>query len=149
MAVIILALINYLEAGTLLLFGAALLLLARLIAELDGAGMEMPPGSEWLLPYLLRLWSAGGMALMLGVVGLPALVLIVVGVGLWRLRNWARVSNIFLTAVKLLLLLLASLLTLHATPAYFLGLELLQAAVYAWIIWYLFQPPVKQAFGAA
>lgn len=77
-----------------------------------------------------------------------AAVDIVVGVGLWKLKNWARIITIVLTGIGLLGSVLSIISPFgHVFLFVFLIRRLILAAIYAWILWYLFQPNVKQAFG--
>ena len=75
----------------------------------------------------------------------------VIGVGLWKLQNWARVLTIVLTGLGLL----GSVGGLVSPFAYahffffaFLVRRVIVTAIQVWILVYLFKPHVKQAFGA-
>jgi uncharacterized membrane protein (DUF2068 family) len=137
--VTVLAILNFLGAASMVICGLLLML------GLGLAGMGAGSAGE-----------KGGMALLLGlgaVAGVVFLVFaavaIVVGIGLWRLRNWARILTIILAAISLLPLLpglMGSMLTLEIFSLIF---QLVFAAFYGWIIWYMLQPHVKRAFGAA
>jgi uncharacterized membrane protein (DUF2068 family) len=71
-----------------------------------------------------------------------------VGIGLWKLANWARILQIVLLALGLVfgvfgLLIGAAQFNLGVTV-----IRLIIMAIEAWILIYLFRPHVKQAFGA-
>ena len=70
-------------------------------------------------------------------------------VGLWRLRSWARVLTLALMVLRLLFLLPGLVFSLMRFEPLSLGAQLVFALLYAWIVWYLFQPEVKRAFGVA
>lgn len=71
----------------------------------------------------------------------------VIGFGLWKLKNWARISMIaleiiaFIGAVTLLFVFQKPLS--ESLPN--LGLSLVQSG---WMIWYFMRPGVRNAFGA-
>ncbi|MFZ0981629.1 MAG: hypothetical protein WAN23_19665 [Candidatus Acidiferrales bacterium] len=70
---------------------------------------------------------------------------------MWKLKNWARIITIVLTGIGLLgsvLSIISPFGHMHIFLFVFLIRRLILAAIYAWILWYLFQPNVKQAFGA-
>jgi hypothetical protein len=92
---------------------------------------------------------AGMGSAILGVMclGLAALYL-VVGLGLWKLQEWARILTIVLAGLGLLVNgfgILGPLMSFHLIfllwRAVVLGLDV-------WVLVYLFQPHVKKAFGA-
>jgi hypothetical protein len=80
-----------------------------------------------------------------------AAVEVVIGVGLLKLQNWARIVTIVLVGLSLLGSL-GSIFNpfghMHIFFMLFLIRRLVFAAIDVWILWYLFQPNVKQAFGA-
>lgn len=89
----------------------------------------------------------GGLGLFFGTIVLViAAVVVFIGISLWRMHRWARLSAIALLgpwAVFLALALLKS--SGHATPNGFLpGVVFVATAV--WIVWYLARPEVKDAF---
>ena len=74
---------------------------------------------------------------------------LLVGIGLWKLRNWARITQIVLLIIGLIfgaIGLVGILANFHAGQLIF---PLIILAIEAWIVVYLFKPHVKQAFGAA
>ena len=99
-------------------------------------------------------------------------VLVSAGRGLWKLRNWARTLIILLAFLALLYLVLgtvASYLFPNALDSHSLVRELMNVAIcpalafsnarliffwlslmsYSLVVWYLFRPRVKQAFGVS
>ncbi len=67
---------------------------------------------------------------------LPAII----GVGLWKLRNLARYFTFVLPAPNWFVA------QLHLRS---IVIRLVQLGVWAWVIWYLFRPRVREAFGIA
>ncbi len=135
--VTILAVLAFIGAG-LLVVGALFSLLGGMLVSTMGAsrmGMLAGVGAAVIAVFLL----------------IAAAVDIVVGVGLWKLKNWARIITIVLTGIGLLgsvLSIISPFGHMHIFLFVFLIRRLIFAAIYAWILWYLFQPNVKQAFGA-
>jgi len=85
--------------------------------------------------------AAGTVLLLVGVLD------IVLGIGMLKLKNWARLLTLIFAAISVLLHVLrllramAHLMLFHAVwVAIFLAIGVL-------IIWYLLQPDVKKAFG--
>lgn len=74
---------------------------------------------------------------------------VAIGYGLWTLRNWARVIQIICIGLGLLGCLLGVLTSLVGFHIVNLVLNAGFGALYVWILWYLFQPHVKQAFGVS
>lgn len=130
--------------AVLAFLGAGFLLLLALLSLVGGALFSSLSSS--------RLGALAGIgAVVLAVFLLIcAAVDVVVGVGLWKLQNWARIITIVLIGIGLLgsVLSIFSPFHVHVFFVVFLIRRLVLAAIYAWILWYLFQPSVKQAFGA-
>jgi uncharacterized membrane protein (DUF2068 family) len=134
--VTILAVLAFIGAGVLVLLALLSLLGGALVSSLSssGAGMMAGMGAAVVAIFLLVI----------------AVVEAVVGVGLWKLQNWARVVTIVLVGLSFLgsvLSIFSPFAHLHIFFFVFLIRRLIVAAIDAWIIWYLFQPNVKQAFG--
>lgn len=136
--VTVLAILNFLGAACMVMVGL-LFMLGLGLAGL-GAGQQ----------------SAGGMAFLMGLGAIAgviflifAVIAIVVGIGLWRLRNWARILTIILAAISLLPLLPGLMLSMLSLEIFSMMFQLAFAGFYGWIIWYMVQPQVKRAFGAA
>jgi uncharacterized membrane protein (DUF2068 family) len=122
----------FVAAAYLLAVGLAMLARPGLVSM--AAGAELLGGLELAGPYMF---------LLVGAVGA------VIATGLWKLQNWARWIAILaaLTGVVLLLPSVSS-----AMLDFRLG-KLIWAAFgtigRVMIVWYLFQPPVREAFEAA
>jgi hypothetical protein len=77
-----------------------------------------------------------------------AVLYVVVGVGLWKLLNWARILTIVLVGLSTLVHIFGVLGALvHFHPFLFVWRAIV-LALFVWIIVYLLKPDVKQAFGA-
>lgn len=128
--------------------GAALYLLAALGIFVGGAFFAQVAKSS-------AQGGAGVTAMIAGLGAVLGVIFIVggglclfVGIGLWKLANWARILEIVLLVLGLLFGLfglLGSLTNFHAGP---LVWQVVIMAIQIWIIVYLFKPNVKQAFGA-
>jgi len=123
--------------------GAGCLVLACLLFLLGGAMMS----SMSAFPRFGMMAGMGSAILGIVLLGLAALY-IVIGLGLWKLREWARILTIVVAGLGLLVngfAILGPLMTFHIIfviwRAIILGLDV-------WVIVYLFQPHVKKAFGA-
>jgi uncharacterized membrane protein (DUF2068 family) len=135
--VTILAVLAFIGAGLLVVGALFGLLGGMLVSTMSASRMGMMAGvGAAVLAVLLLIFAA---------------VDVVVGVGLWKLKNWARILTIVLTGIAFLgsvLSILNPFAHMHIFFFVFLIRRLVLAAIYAWILWYLFQPNVKQAFGA-
>ena len=97
-------------------------------------------------PGLGVMAGMGGAIVGVVFLGLAAVDL-VLGIGLWRLQNWARILTLVLVGLGLifnLLGLLRSVLHLHV---FFFFTQAVVIAIDVWIVVYLSKPHVKQAFG--
>lgn len=98
----------------------------------------------------------GGLLLLagLGVIGgviflVMAVVSAAIGYGMWNLQNWARLVSIVFCCLGIFAGLLGLTAgAVHFHP-FFMMSNIVRMAIAALIIWYLFQPHVKQAFGTA
>ncbi|HXQ26477.1 MAG TPA: hypothetical protein VN822_08745 [Candidatus Acidoferrales bacterium] len=123
--------------------GSGCVALAGLMFLLGGAMMS----SMGAFPRFGMMAGMGSAILGIVCLGFAALYL-VVGLGLWKLQSWGRVLTIVLAALGLLVNgfgILGPLMSFHVIfliwRAAVLGLDV-------WVLVYLFQPHVKQAFGA-
>ena len=129
--------------GVLAFIGAVLSVLAALGMFLGGAilaNMAARPGMGMIA-------GAGGVALGVFFLVIAALYA-VIGTGMFKLQNWARILVIvlsFLGAFLNALSLLGSLIRLHPLAVLW---SLIIIGVNVWIALYLLKPHVKQAFGA-
>ncbi len=138
--VTVLAVLNFLGAGLYALL-AVLFFLIGAGGAASGMMSEMGGGAA---AFLLGLGAAVGVILLIfAAIGLA------IGIGIWKLRNWARIVTIVLVGLSLLLGVIGLLGSLISSELGSLIFQATFAALYAWIIWYLFQPHVKQAFGVS
>lgn len=72
---------------------------------------------------------------------------IAIGIGLWQLREWARITTLVLAALGLLASLIMIVLALSVPSATAAAMWLIPAIVDGLIVWYLLQPNVVEAFG--
>jgi hypothetical protein len=73
-----------------------------------------------------------------------AVLAIFVALGLLKLKNWARITSIVLSALGLLGSIRNLALGFHGSG---MVMTIIFLAYYIWVIWYLLQPNVKAAFG--
>jgi len=139
--VTILAILNFLGAGFYILIGLLFMLGMGILG-----GMAGQSGGEG---------SAGAMGMMMGLGAVAGVIFIVlaiipfaIGWGLWKLKNWARIICIVLFALGALAALAGVGIGAMAGEMISAGFNLVFLLLYAWIIWYLTRPHVKQAFGA-
>ncbi|MCI0403470.1 MAG: DUF2127 domain-containing protein [Acidobacteria bacterium] len=146
--VAVLAIIHFLEALLFLFTGAILWLFAQLVGEMGADALEAPDElSARLLPLILQFIQSGKMVMVYAVVVVFVLLFAAVGVGLWRLRPWARLLTLGLTGLRLLFLVPGLVVSVVQLDALLIGGHALMLFVYGWIVWYLFQAEVKHAFG--
>ena len=147
--VAVLAIIHFLEALLFLLTGAMLWLFAQLVADMGADALQAPDElSARMLPLILEFIQSGKLLAVYALIIVLAAVFAAVGVGLWRLRQWARFLTLGLTGLRVFLLLPGMLVSLVQRDAWLIGGHALMLFVYGWIVWYLFQPEVKRAFAS-
>jgi len=145
--VAVLAIIHFLEALLFLLTGAMLWLFARLVEEMGEDALQATDElSARMLPLILEFIQSGKLMVVYALIAALAVVFAAVGVGLWRLRRWARLLTLGLTGLRLVFLLPGLVVSLVQMDALLIGGHALMLFVYGWIVWYLFQPEVKRAF---
>jgi hypothetical protein len=134
--VTLLAILNFLGAAAMVCVGLALVLGLGFFGAMAG-------GREKGMMMLF----AG-----LGILGaifffVMAVLSAAVGYGMWNLQNWARLISIAFACLGIVGGLLGMMTGIaHLHPFWMMG-SIFRMAVAALIIWYLFQPHVKQAFG--
>jgi hypothetical protein len=148
--VTVLAIINFLEGFVFLLLAGALWLVAWAMGqgELAGASADLSSGSAEVLEALEWLGARGLLSALVAGVAVFGGLYLALGVGLWRLKDWARVTMVILTGARVPIVLWGLTASLLDREPASLVLDALIVFVYVWIVWYLFQPPVKQTFGA-
>lgn len=133
--VTVLAVLHFLGAGFAVLCGFGFLFGGSILALL---GMSFPAA-------IAGFWLVVGAASFFA----GAVLAVLVGVGLLRLRSWARLVSIVLAGLGLLFAVLGVFSALLHFSVFLTIRELLVGALYLWIIMYLLKPNVKQAFGAS
>lgn len=131
-------------------FLAILALIGAVILALVGFAMCLGG------PIVSRMAMYPGMGMVAGVgsviIGLimlgAAAVYILLGVGLWKLQNWARILTIVLACVGVLFYGVSVLGAVVHFHFFLVFWRLIFLALNVWIIVYLLQPNVKRAFGA-
>ena len=146
LALSILAVLYWLEAASLVLFGLVLWLWVWLAGQGVDPAADMPAEAAELMHLLLKMAEEGALPVLVGLFLLFAALFVWFGIGLWKLKNWARRVTIGLMILRLLFLAPGLVMGLLRSDLVGLGLQLLFAAVYGWILWYLYQPGVKQLF---
>lgn len=123
------AIVFLLTAAYLLAVGLTMLARSGLISM--AAGAELLGGLELAGPYMFLLTAAVGVAVTLG---------------LWRLHKWARWMAILIAMIGMMLLLpsvSSAVIDFRFAKLVWGGLGVI---VRAMIVWYLYQPAVKEAF---
>jgi hypothetical protein len=105
---------------------------------------------------LSSLANRPGLGMMAGmggaIVGVVFLVIgaayLVLGIGLWKLQNWARIVTLILVGLGVIFNVMALLSTILHLHVFLFFIQALFIAVDVWIVVYLLRPQVKQAFRA-
>ncbi len=117
--------------------------LALLVMGLGGgAALQMRGTSTGMSSMIAGMGALGGVFLLA-----LAAAYVVLGVGLLKLLNWARVVTLVLVGLGLLLAAIGLLTALIHFQVGMIAGRLIAAGIDVWIIWYLLRPDVKQAFG--
>lgn len=90
--------------------------------------------------------APGQLAFLVALALLAVCILGWLGLGLWRLRNWARHVTIVVQACALIASSIRVLGALVDGSVFEFFNSLLGCLIAVWIFWYLFQPGVKKAF---
>ncbi len=77
-----------------------------------------------------------------------AAIAAVIGFGLWKLQNWARIVTIVFSGLGIVSGLLGFLTMLLHFSLVGLLFRMIGLGINGLILWYMLQPHVKQAFGA-
>jgi hypothetical protein len=129
--------------------GAAFYVLGALGIFIGGAFFanmtrSSPQGGAGMTAMIAGMGAVLGVVLLIG-----AGLCLLVGIGLWKLANWARILEIVLLALGVcfgLFGLFGAFMNFHAGQLIW---QVIILAIQIWIIVYLFKPHVKQAFGAS
>ena len=139
--VTVLAILNFIGAAFCLLGGLGMMLgggfMATIMSQQRGQGNAEAAG------ILAGLGAVAGVFIII-VGGLCALV----GFGLWKLKGWARIVSIVLTAISGAFQLLGLLGSFAHFNLFAVLWSVFWIAIDALIIWYLLKPEVKAAFQA-
>jgi len=135
--VTILAILNFIGAAFCLLGGIGMILGGGFIASMLSQGQS----SAGAAGILAGLGAAAGVFIII-VGGVSALV----GFGLWKLKEWARIVSIVLYGISAALQLLGLLGSLAHFNAFAVIWSVFWVAVDAFVIMYLLKPEVKAAF---
>jgi uncharacterized membrane protein (DUF2068 family) len=96
----------------------------------------------------LGMMGSVGVAIVAVFLFVVGVLYVVMGVGFWKLQNWARILAIVLTGLGAIFQALGVLGALaHFHPFLFIWRAIF-VAIDVWIVVYLLKPNVKQAFGA-
>jgi hypothetical protein len=123
-------------AGIFFLAATYLLMIALILLLRPGTvslmlGSPLLGGLELAGPYMFLLMSTAGTA---------------IGLGLWRLHNWARRVAILAAVLGAALLVPTVSAEVSGSPSIALAWSGLGIVVRAMIVWYLYQAPVAEAF---
>jgi hypothetical protein len=102
------------------------------------------PVSAAALTSLAALGPAGGIVLLLF-----AAINVIVGIGMWKLRHWARTLYMVFTGFAVAACALGMLTALAGADILMLLFNAALTLVYVWMLWYLLRPHVKKAFGVS
>lgn len=81
------------------------------------------------------------------VIGLCAILFLVDGVALWKLKEWGRLLTFGLVGISLLFDLIGTVRSLMNFRIFVMMIWLTFAGIDAFLLWYLSQENVKRAFG--
>ncbi|HLW81850.1 MAG TPA: hypothetical protein VKS20_07405 [Candidatus Acidoferrales bacterium] len=133
--VTILAVLSFLGAG-LLLLGACVMFL------MGAAGLAGMAGGHGIGGPLAALGAFAGVACLI-----LAVLYVVNGVGLLKLRGWGRLLTIILVGLGVIFGVLGLFRQLVGMHIVLLVWQLIILAIDVWILVYMFKPHVKAAFG--
>jgi hypothetical protein len=135
--VTILAVLYFLGAAFAGLFGLLFFVGGSMLSGMARSG---GPGTG--------LFAMGG-AVVGGVFLIIAVLDLILGIGLIKLQNWARIVAIVFTAIGVLFGVFGLVGTLAHLVLFQLVIQFVILGLYVWILVYLFKPHVKEAFGAS
>lgn len=132
--VTILAVLSFILAALMVLGALGMFFLgaAGIAAATAGRGMGGP---------LAALGAFGGVVILC-----LAVLYIITGVGLIKLRSWGRLLTIILVAISVIFGLMGIVRALVPLHAGILVWQLIVLAIDVWILMYMFKPHVKAAF---
>jgi hypothetical protein len=131
--------------GILYVIAAILSVLAGVAAFLFGGALMMR-AAAYGMPFT---GMAGGFGAFLGVILLAIGVFsLIVAIGLFGMKNWARIVAMALSAIGAVFGLLAVFALMVHFAIILAFWQMIKIAINVLIVWYLNQTAVKQAFGA-
>ena len=137
--VTVLAVLNFIGACFLVLGGLLAIVGAGFLGASAAAGKPMGP---------MALLAGGG--IIIGVFFIIfAVIPVVIGYGLLKLKNWARIVSIVFAVIGIVGSLPGLFSALGHVVIFTLVVNLIGIGIDALIVWYLLQPDVKKAFAAA
>ena len=131
----------------LMIIGAAFLILGGIGMMLGGGMMatimsqQQAQGSAAGAGVLAGLGAAAGVVMLVF-----AVLYLLVGIGLWKLKNWARLVTVILTVIGVVFQLFSLVTLLLHFNIFALVVPVVVLAIEALIIWYLLRADVKAAF---
>jgi hypothetical protein len=115
------------------------------------AGLVMFAGGAMLAAALRSSMPGGVLAGVTSVIGvfclLFAALYVVTGIGLWTLKPWGRILTIILVSLGLLFGVIGLLTSMMHFMIGLVIWRVFWCAIDALILWYMFTPEVKRAFG--
>ena len=138
--VTVLAILDFIGAGLCVLMGLLMMLGGGFLASfISGQGGQ---GSAGAAGILAGLGAVAGVFIIIIGGGVSALL----GFGLWKLKEWARIITIVLAGIGGAFQLFGLLGSLAHFNLFAIVWSLFWTAIDALIIWYLLKPEVKAAF---
>lgn len=140
--VTIIAIIDFLGAALCVLFGIGIMVGGGFVATLinQGGGQGSGAGAGVL----------ASLGVVLGVVLIViAIIPALVGWGLWKLKEWARIVALVFAGLGVLSRLFGFISILAHFNIVTFTVTVCVLAYNVWVIWYLLQPDVKAAFQGA
>ncbi len=139
--VTVIAVLDFIGAGFGLIGALLMFMGGSILASLFSAAATAN-GATGTAPAAGIMASIGIIA---GVIILCFVVLaIFIAMGLLKLKNWARIATIVLSALGLLGSVRNIVMAFHGSG---MVVTIVILAYYIWVIWYMLQPNVKVAFG--
>ena len=130
-------------SAVLYIYEAGISLLSALATFLMAVAGATPKDLTGLTGVLMGMGEVGG-AIFLVLTTLS----VVIGIGLLKLRNWARLGTIGLSVLNALGLVYGLAGSLLRGQFIALGANLIFLALYTVVLWYMFRPHVVQMFAA-
>ncbi len=137
--VTVLAVLEFISAGFLILLGLLLIVGMSVLGAMGGGG----EGSG-VMAVLGTLGAVAGVVVMI-----LSVIPLAVGIGLWKLKNWARIVVIVFSILGLVSNLFGVIGGVSTGEMVSLSSGVIGLGINILVIWYMLQAHVKQAFGAS